>query len=55
MRVDPWAEGLGPGWTWVWYVCGIVLGAAMIAMFAFFEKKRSEVTNWLDVLKDWSA
>jgi hypothetical protein len=31
------------GWTWLWYVAGIVTGATIIFMFAVFEKKRSEV------------
>jgi hypothetical protein len=28
------------GWTWLWYVFGIVTGATIILMFALFENKR---------------
>ena len=41
------------GWTWLWYVAGIVTGALIIAMFAVFEKKRAEVLRLVDELKDW--
>jgi hypothetical protein len=41
------------GWTWLWYVAGIVTGATIIFMFAIFEKKRSEVLRVVDGLKDW--
>ncbi|PYS34366.1 MAG: hypothetical protein DMF75_06675, partial [Acidobacteria bacterium] len=41
------------GWTWLWYVAGIVTGALIIATFAVFEKKRAEVLRVVDELKDW--
>ena len=41
------------GWTWLWYVAGIVTGATIIFMFAVFEKKRSEVLRVVDGLRDW--
>jgi hypothetical protein len=50
-----WHAAANLGWTWVWYVCGIVLGAGIISVFAFFEKKRGEMTQWFDDLKDWAA
>ena len=28
------------GWTWLWYVFGILTGATIILTFALFEKKR---------------
>jgi len=43
------------GWTWLWYVAGIVTGATIIFMFAVFEKKRVEVLRMVDGLKEWSA
>jgi len=43
------------GWTWLWYVAGIVTGAMIIATFAVFEKKRSEVLRVVDELKDWKG
>jgi hypothetical protein len=42
-------------WTWLWYVAGIVVGAAIIATFAVFEKKRAEVLRVVDELKDWKG
>jgi len=41
------------GWTWLWYVAGIVTGALIIATFAVFEKKRADVLRVVDGLKDW--
>jgi hypothetical protein len=41
------------GWTWLWYVAGIVTGATIIFMFAVFEKKRSEVLRLVEGLKEW--
>jgi hypothetical protein len=41
------------GWTWLWYVAGIVTGAMIIFTFALFEKKRAEVLRVVDGLKDW--
>jgi hypothetical protein len=41
------------GWTWLWYVTGIVTGALIIATFAVFEKKRADVLRLVDDLKDW--
>jgi len=43
------------GWTWLWYVAGIVTGAIIIATFAVFEKKRAEVLRVVDGLKDWKG
>lgn len=43
------------GWTWLWYVAGIVTGAAIITTFAVFEKKRAEVLRVVEELKDWKG
>ena len=43
------------GWTWLWYVAGIVTGATIIFMFAVFEKKRTEVLRVVDGLKEWES
>ena len=40
--------------TWVWWVSGIVLGAAIIALFAVFEKRRQEVLRLIEDVKRWS-
>jgi hypothetical protein len=48
-----WYASANFGWTWLWYVAGIVTGATIIFMFAVFEKKRSEVLRVVDGLKEW--
>jgi hypothetical protein len=48
-----WYASANLGWTWLWYVAGIVTGATIIFMFALFEKKRSEVLRVVEGLKDW--
>jgi hypothetical protein len=39
--------------TWIWSVAGIVLGAAIIALFALFEQKRASMLEWVEELKGW--
>ena len=48
-----WYASANLGWTWLWYVAGIVTGATIIFMFALFEKKRGEVLRVVEGLKDW--
>jgi hypothetical protein len=48
-----WYASANFGWTWLWYVAGIVTGASIIFMFAVFEKKRSEVMRMMDGLREW--
>jgi len=48
-----WFASANLGWTWLWYVAGIMTGATIIFMFAVFEKKRSEVLRVVEGLKDW--
>lgn len=43
------------GWTWLWYVAGIVTGAAIITLFAIFEKQRADVMRLVEELKDWKG
>jgi hypothetical protein len=40
--------------TWIWYVCGIALGAAILAMFAVFEKRRNDVLLVVEQLHGWA-
>jgi hypothetical protein len=40
--------------TWVWWVSGIVLGAAILALFAVFEKRRTDVLRLIDQIKRWN-
>jgi hypothetical protein len=39
--------------TWVWWASGIVLGAAILALFALFEKRRNDVLRLIDEIKRW--
>jgi hypothetical protein len=48
-----WFASVNFGWTWLWYVAGIVTGATIIFMFAVFEKKRTEVLRVVEGLKEW--
>ncbi len=41
--------------TWVWYASGIVLGVAILLVFALFEKKRLEVLHLVDHVRKWQA
>ena len=50
-----WYASADLGWTWLWYVAGIVLGGAIITLFALFEKKRSQIVRVLNEMKEWGA
>lgn len=50
-----WHASVSFGWTWLWYVAGIALGAGIILMFALFEKKRQDVLRIVDELKRWES
>lgn len=39
--------------TWIWWACGIVLGAAIFALFAIFEKRRGDVLRVVDEIRRW--
>jgi hypothetical protein len=38
---------------WVWWVSGILLGVAILALFAVFEKRRQEVISIVAEIKAW--
>jgi hypothetical protein len=40
--------------TWVWWASGIVLGVAILTLFAVFEKRRHEVLHLLEEIKTWN-
>jgi hypothetical protein len=50
-----WHAAANFGWTWLWYVTGIVVGLAIILLFAMFEKKRSELLRLVEGLRAWEA
>ncbi len=50
-----WHASANFGWTWLWYVTGIVVGLAIILLFAMFEKKRAELLRLVEGLRTWEA
>jgi hypothetical protein len=48
-----WYAAVDRTHTWVWYVSGIVLGGAILALFAVFEKRREDVLRLVEELKTW--
>ena len=49
-----WHAAVDRSQTWVWYVSGIVLGAAILALFAVFEKRRNDVLAVVDRVRSWN-
>ncbi|HXD33507.1 MAG TPA: zinc ribbon domain-containing protein [Pyrinomonadaceae bacterium] len=43
------------GWTWLWWVAGIVTGAMIIFTFGIFEKKREDMLRVVEGFRDWNA
>jgi hypothetical protein len=39
--------------TWLWYVCGIILGAMMLFVFGLFEKRREELKKMITGIQTW--
>jgi hypothetical protein len=48
-----WYAAVMQGHTWIWYASGIALGAAIIALFAVFEKRRNDVLAAVERFKVW--
>jgi hypothetical protein len=48
-----WHAAVDRAQTWVWYASGIVLGAAILALFAVFEKRKNEVRGVVEELRRW--
>jgi len=48
-----WHAAVDRAQTWVWWVCGILLGAAVLALFALFEKRRNDGLKLIEDLKQW--
>ena len=48
-----WYVAVDRAQPWVWYASGIVLGAAILALFAVFEKRRNDVLGLVDRLRQW--
>ena len=40
--------------TWVWWVCGIVLGVLVLMLFAALERRGQKVRETLERFRQWS-
>jgi hypothetical protein len=48
-----WHAAVDRAQTWVWWASGIVLGAAILTLFALFEKRRNDVLRVIEEIKAW--
>jgi hypothetical protein len=48
-----WHAAVDRHQTWLWWACGIVLGIAILALFALFEKRRNDVLRVIEDIKHW--
>src|SRR5205085_2463131 len=48
-----WHAAVDRQQTWVWWASGIVLGAAILTLFAIFEKRKQDVVKLVEQLKEW--
>jgi hypothetical protein len=48
-----WHAAVHRAHTWVWWASGVVLGLAIVALFALFEKRRNDVLRLVDELRRW--
>jgi hypothetical protein len=48
-----WHAAVDLAQTWVWWASGIVLGAAILTLFAVFEKRRNDVLQIVEQVKQW--
>jgi hypothetical protein len=48
-----WHAAVDRAQTWVWWACGLVLGIAILTLFALFEKRRNDVLRVIEQIKGW--
>jgi energy-coupling factor transporter ATP-binding protein EcfA2 len=48
-----WHAAVDHHQPWVWWASGICLGAAILALFAVFEKRRNDVLRAIEQIKTW--
>jgi hypothetical protein len=48
-----WHAAVDLSQTWVWWASGIVLGLAILGLFALFEKRRNDVLRVVERLRQW--
>jgi hypothetical protein len=39
--------------SWPWWAFGVSLGICILVLFGVFEKKRPEITRWIEQLQQW--
>jgi hypothetical protein len=49
-----WYAAVELGYAWLWWVCGIVAGICILALFAVFEKRRDDMLRLVEQLKTWA-
>ncbi len=50
-----WHAAVDRDQTWIWWVSGIVAGLLIYMLVAIFEKKRQQVLEVVDRIKQWEA
>jgi hypothetical protein len=48
-----WHAAVDLAQTWLWWASGIALGAAILGLFALFEKRRNDVLRVLEEVRRW--
>ncbi len=48
-----WHAAVDGRQMWLWWACGIGLGALIFALFAVFEKRREDVLKLIEDIKSW--
>jgi hypothetical protein len=48
-----WHAAVDRAQTWVWWASGIVLGIAILSLFALFEKRRNEMLRMVEEIRKW--
>ena len=48
-----WYGAVDLAQTWVWWASGIVLGLAIFALFALFEKRRNDMVRLVKEIQKW--
>jgi hypothetical protein len=49
-----WYAAVERAHTWVWWAAGVLLGLAILALFAVFEKRRNDVLRLVEKVRHWA-
>ncbi len=50
-----WYAAVDRDQTWIWWASGIIAGILILVLFGVFEKKRQEILEVFERLKQWEA